>query len=88
MARVGSMPSEGNILEFLKEQRHDMFAWERAEQQVVEGIGGLGSAAAGSHAMRPSKVILQSILALANSRTFMLAKKDTMKNILKISNFR
>nr|GMC73134.1 hypothetical protein L484_024714 [Ipomoea batatas] len=52
MARLGSIPSDGRSLEFLKEQRQRMSAWANAEQQFGDGGGGFGGVTDGLHAIR------------------------------------
>lgn len=64
MARFGSIPSEGNRLEFLYEQRQRRSACERAVQQSVEGVVGFGGVTADLHAISPETETLHMVWAL------------------------
>lgn len=77
MARLGSIPNEANMLDFLYLHRHCMSAPERAMQQVAEGGGGFAPDTDGLHAIRPSVVMPHIVWPMATVGSWPVAMART-----------
>lgn len=68
MASFGSIPRDGNTVEFLYEQRQPMLACDSAVQHSAVGGDGFGGVAAGLQAIRPLFVMLQMACKCMHAR--------------------